>query len=96
MSDLIQAVVVESKCEFDYWSSVTDVPCPLCEGTVRWAEAGFVPGYRICDGCGQHWMAKGNAKRPVLAPITEVQDGCFDGAREGEPVESGQPYRGFP
>jgi hypothetical protein len=22
-----------------------------------WAEAGWVPGYRICTKCGQHYMA---------------------------------------
>jgi hypothetical protein len=31
-----------------YWDSETDVPCPRCgcQGTIRWAEAGYVPGYR--------------------------------------------------
>jgi hypothetical protein len=42
----------------DYWASVTDVLCPECrKGKVRWAEAGYVPGYRICDCCGAHYQA---------------------------------------
>ncbi len=42
--------------EFTGWESVTDVPCLFkCDGTIRWAEAGYVPGYRICDGCGRHY-----------------------------------------
>jgi len=51
----------------DYWKAVTDVPCPSCEkGTVRWHEAGYVPGYRICDKCKNHFLAKGNAQAPEL------------------------------
>lgn len=95
MADLIQAVVLPSRDPHDYWTSVTDVPCPCGGGMVRWAEAGYVPGYRICDG-GQHWMAEGNAGRPVLAPVTELQPGCYGPAPEGKPVEAGQPCRGAP
>ena len=41
----------------DYWSAVTDVPCPCCDyGTICWAEAGYAPGYRICDRCGKHFI----------------------------------------
>lgn len=52
----------------DYWRSVTDVPCPFprCHGVVRWAEAGHVPGYRICDRCGRHYLAKGTVGEPAL------------------------------
>ena len=40
------------------WGSVTDIPCPVCaDGTLRWAEAGYVPGYRICDRCARHYLA---------------------------------------
>lgn len=50
-----------------YWPAVTDVSCPVCKnGTVRWAEAGNVPGYRLCDACGQRFIAKGNAEQPLL------------------------------
>jgi len=53
-----------------YWGAVTDVPCPAdCGGTVRWAEAGYVPGYRICDQCGRHYMARGTMAAPVLALV---------------------------
>jgi len=53
----------------NYWANVTDVPCPCCGGKVFWAEAGFVPGYRICDKCLRHWMAGGNAETPVLLRV---------------------------
>lgn len=53
-----------------YWPAVTDVPCPCCEGgTIRWAEAGYVAGYRICDGCGRHYLAKGTAAAPTLVRV---------------------------
>ena len=53
----------------DYWAAVTDVPCPCCDGTIRWAEAGYVPGYRICDFCGRHFVAGGNAEAPTLLRV---------------------------
>ena len=89
----ISAKVMPVLDPHDYWASVTDVPCPSCEGTVRWAEAGYVPGYRICDGCGQHWLAAGDIQRPVLSPVTEIEPGCYGPAPEGEAVDAGQPYR---
>lgn len=56
--------------QYDYWPSVTDVPCPCCaSGTIRWAEAGYVPGYRICDGCGKHFLADGTAAAPTLLRV---------------------------
>jgi hypothetical protein len=54
----------------DYWTAVTDVPCPsACGGTVRWAEAGYVPGYRICDVCGKHFLARGTKEAPTLVRV---------------------------
>lgn len=54
----------------DYWAAVTDVLCPICAtGTIRWAEAGYVAGYRICDGCHRHFLADGNAARPTLLRV---------------------------
>lgn len=54
----------------DYWAAVTDIPCPICSvGTIRWAEAGYVPGYRICDSCGRHFQAEGTAAAPVLLRV---------------------------
>lgn len=51
----------------DYWGSVTDIPCPLkCDGIIRWAENGYVPGYRICDRCSRHFMAHGDSESPSL------------------------------
>jgi len=34
------------------WWEVPLPPCPDCGGAVAWAEAGFVPGTRECQGCG--------------------------------------------
>ena len=59
----------------DYWASVTDVPCPVCRaGTVRWAEAGFVPGSRFCDKCGRFFQAGGS----IREGITLTRDSRFD------------------
>jgi len=51
----------------DFWTNVTDIPCPLnsCDGVIRCAEAGYVPGYRICDKCKRHFLAKQD-KNPIL------------------------------
>lgn len=50
-----------------YWPAITDVPCPCgCGGTIRWAEAGYVPGYRVCDTCGRHFIGGGKAESPTL------------------------------
>jgi len=55
----------------DYWRNVTDVPCPAagCDGAVLWHEAGYVPGYRICDVCGRHYLAKGTVEQPMLLRV---------------------------
>jgi hypothetical protein len=59
----------------DYWQAVTDVPCPACRaGTVRWHEAGYVPGYRCCDGCGREFLAGGTASAPALIEQGEDTD----------------------
>ena len=60
----------------DYWSNVTDVTCPVCQnGTIRWNEAGFVPGSRICDRCGRFFQAHGSISS---GSITLVRDKRFD------------------
>lgn len=55
----------------DYWMAVTNVPCPCdnCDGTIRWAEAGYVPAYRICDSCGRHFIARGTNDDPKLIRV---------------------------
>lgn len=53
----------------DYWQAVTDVPCPECGGTIRWHEANYVPGYRICDQCRRHFLARGTMQQPVLIRV---------------------------
>lgn len=91
---IVRAVVMPVLDEHSIWPSVTDVSCPWCEsGTIRWAEDGFVPGYRICDTCGQHAIVRGTAQRPVLTPVIAVAPGTFDAAEEGQDVPAGQPYR---
>jgi hypothetical protein len=54
--------------EREYWPSVTNVPCPAtsCKGFLRWAENGYVPGYRICDSCSRHFLAQGSADSPSV------------------------------
>ncbi len=78
---------VETKSKHDYWTSVTDVPCPVpgCKQTVVWYEAGFVPGYRVCMAdAGQpgsydigsichHFMARGSARKPELVRDHEAE-----------------------
>jgi hypothetical protein len=32
------------------------IPCPHCWHWIVWAEAAYVPGYRICAGCHRHWQ----------------------------------------
>lgn len=60
-----------SRDPHNYWASMTDIPCPLrCGGTLRWAEAGYVPGYRICDKCNGHFLASGDNKRPNVHHLT--------------------------
>ncbi len=52
--------VLPVKSRRNYWANVTDIHCPACpDGYIRWHEAGFVPGYRICDGCGRTFLASG-------------------------------------
>lgn len=54
----------------DYWDAVTNVPCPCCpDGLVRWSECGYVPGYRICDGCGRHFLSRGTGSLPKLIRV---------------------------
>lgn len=65
----------------EYWPAVTDVACPCCDGgTIRWAEAGYVPGYRICDRCGRHFLAGGTAGQPTLIRVT----GCHQRVRRAK------------
>jgi hypothetical protein len=65
----------------DYWASVTDVPCPVCgDGTIRWHEAGYVPGSRLCDGCGRFFEAGGS----IRGGITLIRDAHFDKRAAGE------------
>lgn len=74
----VECEVYDMLAKSDYWSAVTDVPCPVedCEQTVVRYEAGYVPGYRVCmarlgDGYDlgpiRHWfIAAGSAERPAL------------------------------
>lgn len=68
----------------DPWSAITDVSCffRACSGTLRWAENGYVPGYRICDTCGRHYelthdalMGRGLAIRHNRRRSTILPDG---------------------
>lgn len=58
----------------DYWPAVTSydgapVGCPVqgCAGRIVWHEAGYVPGYRRCDGGAEHrFQAAGTVDAPTL------------------------------
>jgi transposase-like protein len=65
---------------YEYWAAVTDVSCPCCPaGTIRWAEAGYVPGYRICDRCGRHYLADGTAAAPTLLRVGQRRSRVWRG-----------------
>ena len=72
----------------DYWPAVTSYPgapvaCPVdgCTGAVQWHEAGYVPGYRRCDGPHEHrFQAAGDAGAPVLIRDAEWEDAGEDAA----------------
>ena len=67
----------------DYWTAVSDVPCPVpgCGQTVVWYEAGYVPGYRVCmarsaagdgyahDTLRHRFTAGGDAAHPTLTRV---------------------------
>ena len=38
------------------WALAAIVPCRACGGRLFWAEFGYVPDYRVCEGCGRTWM----------------------------------------
>ncbi len=72
----------------DYWAVVTDCPCPVCgDGALRWAEAGYVPGYRICSACRRHFLADCRAEYPDAEEMT-VEAFCqWKAERQRTPVE---------
>ena len=70
----------------DYWSAVSNVPCPVdgCEQIVVWYEAGYTPANRVCMGRAggglfdeqttlHRFLARGNAAQPTL-----VRDDCCE------------------
>ena len=34
------------------------VPCVDCGSEAAWAEAGYVPGHRVCNDCGSHYSCQ--------------------------------------
>ena len=69
------------------WDAITNVPCPVegCAQTLVWAEAGTVPGYRVCmqrvEGGG--YDAGSLRHRFVHAPLGRhdarlVRDDCCE------------------
>lgn len=39
-----------------------DIPCLDCGGEIFRAEAGYVPGHRICKRCGSRWSLEGKGE----------------------------------
>lgn len=70
--------------------------CSDCgRGTLRWAEAGYVPWHRICDACGSHWdlhpLGLGIAMIPVTEEPTCGREACIPVTEcpEGHPLGEG-------
>lgn len=60
-----------------YWLAITDVPCPRkdCTGMIRrdrYHNQG-ISGYRVCDGCGRHFLGGGNGTAPTLVRVYDWQ-----------------------
>ncbi len=53
-----------------------DCDCPDCGAVLVWAEAGFMPGHRICPRCGGHWEVTTRASLPSITTASgyEVTD----------------------
>jgi hypothetical protein len=51
----ITMLTMRSLIEIDGTDWPQMFPCPHCHDWIVWAEAGYVPGYRICRGCHRHW-----------------------------------------
>lgn len=72
------------------------VPCSVCYSPLAWAEAGYVPGYRVCTGCGRGYILAPSIDWPerdgdpaviyVTLTIPRVSDG------QGERYEWEYPY----
>jgi len=74
----------------DPWALIAILPCPACgSGRLVWAEAGHVPGWRVCDHCGREWLAeprgdvvrlaipqidRGNGPEPAWYPPEQGED----------------------
>lgn len=77
-------------------------PCTCGRGHLQWAEAGYVPYHRICDGCGSHWELHPVMWGPMLpsdwyqGPDTEYTflfDRDVHGQRE-VPLRHNMPFGG--
>ena len=53
----------------DAWWSIPLPPCPSCNGTVEWAEAGQVPGTRRCTECKRFYQL-----RTVGSEVADTQE----------------------
>jgi len=56
----------------DPWALIAILPCPACgSGRLVWAEAGNVPGWRVCDGCGREFIAapRGDVVRIAIPQV---------------------------
>lgn len=59
----------------DAWALIGIVPCPACgAGRLLWAEAGNVPGWRVCSSCKRPWMAQPRGTTVEIS-IPEVDRG---------------------
>lgn len=52
----VRMVWLRSRIEITGLGWPQQLACPHCQDWIVWAEAGYVPGYRICRGCHRHWL----------------------------------------
>ncbi len=60
----VTLLAMRSRIELQGYSWPEWVPCPHCHSWIVWAEACYVPGYRICQGCHRHWQMRSDWPGP--------------------------------
>lgn len=73
IEDDIEAEIIAGPIT-DAWWDVPLPPCPDCGGDLVWHEAGYVPGTRICMGCGSLFSVRSQRRRAIDAGVTVAVD----------------------
>jgi hypothetical protein len=72
----------------DPWALAAIAPCPNCGGRLLWAEAGYVPGYRICERCGRSWLVRFRVDEGANTTLLRLE---IPDTSEGPEWSYGQP-----